>query len=232
MMRTYEIGNFDFSTAGTKKITVSYRGKETQFTVEVKVKSDGNIQAPAAPKIKKGTCTYNSIQIKWDKVNGASGYEIYRSTSKNGSYNLIKTIDKQGTTNFKNTKLSFNKTYYYKVKAYTKSGATVAASGFSNILKAKTALTKPTVKAKKKSGSSINVSWKKVAGASGYQFQYSLKKKSGYKSININKKNAKSYTLKNLEPKKTYYVKVRAFRKVKSKKVYGSWSKVETAKLR
>ena len=230
----YTVGNFDFSTAGTKTITVSFQNQTSQFAVEVKNRTDDNVQvqAPAAPKVTTGTCSYNSIQIKWGKVNGAAGYEIYRSTSKNSGYQLVKKIEKQDTISYKDAKLNFNKTYYYKVKAYTQSGTTVAASEFSNVIKAKTALTKPVVKAKKKSKTSINVSWKKVSGASGYQVQYSLKKKSGYKSVTINKKNAKSYTLKKLESKKTYYVKVRAFRKVKSKKRYSSWSKVTTVKLR
>lgn len=233
----FTVGNFDFSSVGTKTITVSFQNQTAQFAVEVKARTDenqgqGQVQAPAVPKITKGTCSYNSIQVKWGKVNGASGYEIYRSTSKNKGYGLVKKIEKPDTTSFKDTKLNFNKTYYYKIKSYTQNGATVAASGFSNTLKAKTSLAKPVVKAKKKSATSINVSWKKVSGASGYKLQYSLKKKSGYKSVMINKKNAKSYTLKGLEPKKTYYVKVCAFRKVKSKKVYGSWSKVKTFKLR
>lgn len=43
--------------------------------------------------------------ISWKKVKGASGYEVYRSTKKNGKYKKIKTIKKAGTVRFTDKKL-------------------------------------------------------------------------------------------------------------------------------
>ena len=41
-----------------------------------------------------------SVTIEWTKVSGASGYQIYRATAKNGSYSRIKTISSANITAF------------------------------------------------------------------------------------------------------------------------------------
>jgi len=55
------------------------------------------------------------IYIKWRKITGAKGYQIYRATTKKGKY---KTIKKVRTIKYTNIKLKKNKRYYYKVRAY------------------------------------------------------------------------------------------------------------------
>ena len=74
----------------------------------------------------------------------------------------------------------------------------------------------------KKSGKAI-VTVKKVAGAEGYQVQYSLKKSmKSAKNVKI-KKN--SITIKRLKKGKTYYVRVRAFSKDSNgKQICTAWS--------
>lgn len=58
------------------------------------------------------------IALKWNKTAGASGYEVFRSTSKNGKYTKLKTITKGSTTQWTNYGLAKGKIYYYKVRAY------------------------------------------------------------------------------------------------------------------
>ena len=74
----------------------------------------------------------------------------------------------------------------------------------------------------KKAGKAI-VTVKKVAGAEGYQVQYSLKKSmKSAKNVKI-KKN--SITIKRLKKGKTYYVRVRAFSKDSNgKQICTAWS--------
>lgn len=43
---------------------------------------------------------------------------VYRATKSNGSYSKIATIKNKNTTYYKNSNLSSNKKYYYKVRAY------------------------------------------------------------------------------------------------------------------
>ena len=65
---------------------------------------------------------------------------------------------------------------------------------------------------------------KKVKGADGYQVQYSNKKNmknSKKKAFSASKKTLK---INKLKRHKKYYVRVRAYKLVNGKKVYGSWS--------
>lgn len=76
----------------------------------------------------------------------------------------------------------------------------------------------------------IKISIKKMNGASGYQVRWSDNKKfNGYWQKTTKKT---TYTLKKLDKKTRYYVKVRAYVKNGSKKVYGAWSKVKNVKIK
>ena len=65
--------------------------------------------------LKKGT---KQATVKWSKVDGATGYQIYRSTKKSSGFKCVKTITNGKTVKYVNKKLSKGKTYYYKVRAY------------------------------------------------------------------------------------------------------------------
>jgi len=58
----------------------------------------------------------SGISLEWEHMNGASGYNIYRSTDENGTYSKIHT-DIVSDTKFVNTDISRYTTYYYKVSA-------------------------------------------------------------------------------------------------------------------
>lgn len=86
---------------------------------------------------------------------------------------------------------------------------------------------------KSKSKKKINVSWKKVKKAKGYQVQVSTNKKFKKSKIVLTK-NLKKTKLniknKKIKSKKTYYVRVRAYAAYKDKnnkavKVYSKWNK-------
>lgn len=71
--------------------------------------------------------------VKWKKVSGASGYEVYRSTSKTGKYTKVKTLTSGNTTSYTNTKLTSKKGYYYKVRAYRTVNGNKVYSSYSSI---------------------------------------------------------------------------------------------------
>ena len=82
----------------------------------------------------------------------------------------------------------------------------------------------------KKSGKAA-VSFKKVSGAKGYQIQYTTK--ASFKSKKTKTVTKTKVTLKGLKKKKTYYIRVRAFKKDSAgKKVYGAWSAVKKVKIK
>lgn len=78
-------------------------------------------------------------------------------------------------------------------------------------------------------GKKIKLSWKKINSVAGYQIQYALNKKFKKKKSKLTKKT--KYTLKKLK-RKTYYIRVRAYKLNGKKKVYGAWSKVKKVKVK
>lgn len=78
----------------------------------------------------------------------------------------------------------------------------------------------------------VSVSWKRDKKATGYQLQYSTNKKfkKGVKTIKIKKNKTTSTVIKNLKTKKTYYIRVRSYRKKGKKTKYGRWSKTSVVR--
>lgn len=74
------------------------------------------------------------------------------------------------------------------------------------------------------------VTIKKVSNATGYQIKYSTSK--NFKNAKSVKTSKTSYTIKKLKKGKTYYVKVRAYRKMNGKTYYGSYSSVKKVKIK
>lgn len=70
---------------------------------------------PSKVKVKAGS---RQAKISWAKIKGVTGYEVYRSTKKSRGYKKVTTIKKANTTSYTNKKLSKNKKYYFKVRAY------------------------------------------------------------------------------------------------------------------
>ncbi len=83
---------------------------------------------------------------------------------------------------------------------------------------------------KNKKGRKLVVRWNAVKDVKGYQLQYALNKKFKKKKSVQTKKT--KYTIKKLKKKKTYYIRVRAYKMNGKKKVYGKWSTVKKVKIR
>ena len=100
-----------------RSFSVNEDGKRTygKFGSSIKIKT-----GPSVSSIKSLTSAKKQqAVVTWKKVSRADGYQIYRSTSKNGKYTRQKTIT--GNETFKVTlkKQKSGKTYYYKVRAFT-----------------------------------------------------------------------------------------------------------------
>lgn len=78
----------------------------------------------------------------------------------------------------------------------------------------------------------VKLSWKKAKNADGYVIY--MKSGTGkYKAVKtITNGKTVGYTKKNLKKGKTYYFKIRAYRKVKGQKLYGSYSDVKKVKVK
>lgn len=172
----------------------------------------------------------SSLKLTWKVTPNANGYYIYRSTKKDSGFKKIKTIKSSYTTYIIDKKLSAGKTYYYKVVAYRKFGSEIGV-GEPASLTAATKPKAPTISSVKAlSGKKAKITVKTLSGADGYSISISTSKTKGFKTVYTGSKT--TYTKKSLKAKKTYYVKVRAYKISGGKKIYGSYSKVKSVKIK
>jgi uncharacterized repeat protein (TIGR02543 family) len=183
---------------------------------------------PATPTAMKAiTLPNNTNSISWGAVAGVKGYEVYRSTSSNGTYALVTTT---AETKFNNSGLAANTVYYYKVRAYNVVGTVKAYSGFSAVFSGKPILSPPVnLKVVKATTSSIKITWNGATGATGYEIYRSMSSQGTYTSVKT--VTTPSYTNTGLVKGKTYYYKVRAYKLVGTTKVYSGWTTVGYVKL-
>ena len=193
-----------------------------------------NQQSPtlSKPTIKTSSNSYNSNKITWSKLSNADGYEIYRSTSKTGTYKSVKSITNGSTVSYTDKSLTTGSTYYYKVRAYRTVDKKKVYSSYSSVVSAKPVLKTPSVKLA--SGSKkATIKWEKISGASGYEVYRATSKSGKYSKIKtITKNSTVSYVNSSLTKNKTYYYKVRAYRTVNGKKIYSSYSVAKSVKVK
>ena len=111
------------------------------------------------------------------------------------------------------------------------------SSSFPKTVKKSAKVSKPGkvtgLKVKNKKKKKMIVSWNWKVNVSGFQIQYAWNKKftKKKKSKMVGKWTSKK-TITKLKKGKTYYVRVRAYKKSSGKKIYGKWSKVKKIKIR
>lgn len=215
--------------------TISFKNNTSIGTATVTIKGKGNftgsktITFKIIPKtvtnLKVLSTTSSSIKLDWSKVSNASGYTIYRATSKNGTYTKIKYITSNNTLNYTDSKLSSNKNYYYKIKSFKTVNSQRYYGSYSNLISGETKLSTPSLKLSSPQSKTVKVSWNKISGAKGYEIYRSTSKNENYSKTSTT--SSLSYTNKNLTKNKKYYYKIRAYKVVNNKKVYSSFSSIQ-----
>ena len=152
--------------------------------------------------------------LKWNAVDGAAKYEVYRATSKNGTYTKMYTTT---STSYTNSTAVPGTTYYYKVKAIC-GKSSYGNSAYSVVKSITCDCARPTVtvKCNENTGKPV-LSWKAVDGASKYYIYRSTDGGKTYKYWDSTSKT--SYTNSGAEAGKTYYYMVKA---VCGKSSYGN----------
>ncbi len=90
-------------------------------------------QTPSSFSVSSSKCGYNTV--KYSAVSGASGYQIYYSAQKSGTYKCIKTTTAKSYSH----NIGAGKAGYYKVRAYRTVNGKKVYSAFSAV-KGKTAM--------------------------------------------------------------------------------------------
>lgn len=185
-----------------------------------------SVQAATAPaKTSAISVKYKNkslATLSWKKVSGADGYQIYRSSKKNGKYALAATIT-NGRAVSHSLKHKNGSTYYYKVRAYINvdnKGKTYG--GFSKAATPK--ISAPNVTSRRSSTSgNVTLKWSKPARAAGYKIYRSKKKHGTYKRVKtLRKATVTKFTEK--RPTGVWYYKVCAYEKQKGKIKNGALS--------
>lgn len=143
-----------------------------------------------------------TVTVNGKKI-GASAYKLYYKNNKNSG---IGTVQVRGTGKYSR----INKTITFK------------------ILPPKTLLT-----GLKKANRSFIASWKKNIQATGYQIQYAADRRftKERKTVTVGKQSATRYKISGLKNKKTYYVRIRSYKRVGKKILYSSWSTVKKIRV-
>ncbi|MDO4485588.1 MAG: Ig-like domain-containing protein [Bacillota bacterium] len=126
--------------SSTGKVTAVKAGKAT-VTVTTK---DGSFKAKTVINVIPKSTTFklyakkHSIAIKYKKIKGVSGYEVYRASSKNGKYKKVTTRLQRYPDTYTSIWLRSDKTYYYKIRTYKTVDGKKVYSKFSEVKKIRT----------------------------------------------------------------------------------------------
>lgn len=147
------------------------------------------------------------ISLKWKRISGVDGYQIYRSGKQGSGYKKIATVTGSSTVEYTDKDLVTGNIYYYKVRGYKGS----VKGGFSPVLSAQT-LPMSKLKSAVSSGSGkISISWKAVEGVTGYRIYRATSKDGTYTLVDEFPQETTTYLDSGRKTTKTYYYKVQTF---------------------
>ncbi|NHC41054.1 hypothetical protein G6549_13850 [Bacillus sp. MM2020_1] len=207
----------------------------TSFNLQTTVTSPLVLQAkyaknpaiPGAPKVTNAG--YTKLKVSWSKVTGVAGYEVYRATSKTGTYSKVASLN-GSTLSYVNGSLKTNTTYYYKIRAYQIVNGVKVYSSYTGVVYGKPVLALPTgLKVVKYTSSSFKIAWTKGSEATGYELYRSTSLKGTYTKVATT--TGTSYINKGIVKGKVYYYKIRAYKTVNKTKIYSSYSNPVSGKI-
>ena len=221
-------------------VTVILNNQTLSNNIDYKITYTNNINAGTASVTITGKGNYSGKIVKKFTINqiNLSKAKITLSKTKysyNGSY-----LKPSVTVKNNNKTLILSKDYKVSYKNnYNVGTATVTITGINNyngtIIRTfninPTTTTISNIKGYKKK---LTVKWKKKnVQVTGYQIQYSTSKKfKNAKTITIKNNNTTSRSIKKLKAKKRYYVRIRTYTTINSKKFYSSWSSSKNIKTK
>lgn len=180
------------------------------------------------PKIKSAAAaSFSSVKLTWNKVAGASGYYLYRSSKSNSGWQKIATVSGGSTVSYTDKSLTCGTTYYYTLRTYrTQNGKTLTSGYVKTGIAGKPVPNTPKLtSAVSVSYNSVKVSWSAVTGANGYAIYRRVSGTTSWKHIKTVSSADISYVDKNLVCGTEYEYTVKAYKNVSSVKVWGGYNK-------
>ncbi|MCD8190976.1 MAG: fibronectin type III domain-containing protein, partial [Clostridiales bacterium] len=183
-----------------------------------------------APDLDDAANATSSITVNWEKVNGASGYYIYRKAGNATKWTKVGTVKSGSTLKWSDSDVSNGTKYTYTVRAY--SGSTL--SGYESEGETIYRLSRTSISSLKNSSSKkLTVKWKKNSKATGYIIQYSTNSSfKNAKSVKVTSASSLSKTISKLTKGKKYYVRVRAYKTTGGETYRSAWSSVKSVTIK
>ncbi len=167
-----------------------------------------------------------SMEIKWAKDPSAYLYRIKRSTKEKGTYEKVADVKGSSKDTYVDSAIVSGKNYYYVVETIVKKNGVNNYSGNSKPVSGRN-LASVKVESMQSQNSGIQLTWKAVAGANGYQIVRSAAKKGPYKQVaKLKGKSSVTFTDPNVEVGNQYFYKIRALR-TGTVKGYGSYTSAQ-----
>ena len=233
---TVECPGHQYTSEVTKEPTQEEAGERTK-TCSV----CGDVQTEEIPKLPP---------IQLERPGKASGLKLkkYQAKSlsftwKKGDASGYRLVFKQGNKKISTkyvignsctfTKLKAATIYTVEVTPYYVVNRTKIYASAATKLQAATAPAAVKLSSAKQNGkTAVKLTWKKASGANGYQI-FMKSGKGSYKKIKtITKGKTISFLKSKLKKGTSYQFRVRAYKELKGKNYYGSYSKVKTVKIR
>ena len=210
----------------------SMAGSALAATTENTQISDSQTYVTTSVNVKASSLSYCKIKVSWDSVSGLDGYQVYRSSSKNGTFVKTFTTTDPKKNWYVDEKRTSGKIYYYKVRGFKKIGSKIYYTKYSPVVSTYARPNKVTVTSLTTSGDALlnfNLKWNAVDGATGYQVYMKERNASSYNLVGSYTKTSAKFDIPNTV--KLYDIKVRAYRVVNGKKIYGFFSNVANYKF-
>ena len=222
---------------GTYTVTVRLKGAYAYGTVKLQYKIVLNKS--------KITALYNSdngIDVRWNKVNGATGYKVFRKRPGEGA-KMFALIKNGNTVQCFDTAVktgNWGKTFRYYVRPVN--GSYVGDACDEAVVRrvAKMKFTSY----KSSAAGAVSLKWAVAQGtnhADGYEVQYAysnadlLGMTGTFAKVTVSGKNNLSRTIKSLKSGKTCYLRIRAYAfntEAKNSKSYSKYSDIVSVKIK
>lgn len=208
--------------------TYTTSGSKTKYGTWSSVEAGATMARPNIVSIKSEN--NKKLKLTWDRMENAVNYEVYRSTSKNGTYKKVNTVNGINNYSYIDT-VSEGKKYYYKIRCIGMIDNTTVYSDYSEIVSAKTAELVKETAAVAKDSESLRISWKALEGVGGYTIRRSTSKNGKYKLIaTIYKPTTSYYDDDTVTADKTYFYKIQTYNYNNGVKGYSGYGSVFSGK--
>lgn len=171
------------------------------------------------------TNSNTGIKVQWTKVDGVTGYIIYRKAGT-GEWEQVKKIKKNTTVSYNDTTSKTNGTVY-KYKVYTYKGTSLSVASTTLKMYSQSRLT--LLKLSNSSAGKVTMTWSAGSGCSGYEVEYATNSSFTGSTVKTIKTTTK---LSGLTKGKTYYVRIRSYKTVSGVKYYSAWSAKKSVKIK